>query len=148
MFYRSYLLLILPAFSKQIVKWKENWKNNGQLILMLNGWLYGDGVWGGQNILPYMIIDPFREIWEYIREISGDSQGKKMCQSMGSQLAFPLVQFYGTGTVWSVLQSESHIYSNKTTCCQNNPAKSLVWMPLHQFQYLYRLKNNKWLQFK
>ena len=39
----------------------------------------------------------------------------------------------------SVLHLESHICSIKSTCCQNNPAKSLFflsWMHLHQFQYL------------
>ena len=30
----------------------------------------------------------------------------------------------------------SHIYSIKPNCCQNNPAKSLLWLHLHQFQYL------------
>ena len=34
---------------------------------------------GGQNILPYIIdlLGPFREIWEYARKLSGNSQGKK-----------------------------------------------------------------------
>ena len=70
-----------------------------------------DVVWGGQNILPYIIdlLGPFREIWEYTREFSG----KKMCQSVGILLEFTLVQFYGAGMVWSVLQLVSHIYSNK-----------------------------------
>ena len=42
------------------------------------GWPYGDGGWGGQNILPNIIdlLGPFREIWEYTREISGNSHGK------------------------------------------------------------------------
>ena len=41
------------------------------------GWLYGHGVWGVQNILPYIIdlLGPFSEIWEYAREIAGKSQG-------------------------------------------------------------------------
>ena len=34
MFYRSYLLQILPEFSKWIVKWKENWK---KLLILING---------------------------------------------------------------------------------------------------------------
>ena len=55
------------------------------------GWLDGDGVWGDLNILPYIILGPFREIWEYVRE--------KLCQSVGTLLAFPLLQFYGAGTV-------------------------------------------------
>ena len=37
--------------------------------------------------------------------------GKKSCQSSGILLALPLVQLYGAGTVWSVLQLVSHIYS-------------------------------------
>ena len=48
----------------------------------------------------------------------GTSQGilsEKMCQSVGILLAFPLVQLYGAGTVWSVLHLVSHIYSNKTS---------------------------------
>ena len=59
-----------------------------------------------------------------------------MCQSAGTLLAFPLVRFYGARTVWSVLQLLSHIYSMQSTCCQNNPAKSLLWMRLRHFQYL------------
>ena len=39
---------------------------------------------------------------------------EKLCQSVGTLLAFPLVQFYGAGTVWSLLQV-SHIYVNKPT---------------------------------
>ena len=33
---------------------------------------------GGQNILPYIIdlLGPFRQIWEYARKLSGNSQGK------------------------------------------------------------------------
>ena len=38
-----------------------------------------------------------------------------MCQSVGNLSAFPLVQFYGSGTVLSLLQLESHIYVNKPT---------------------------------
>ena len=74
-----------------------------------------DGVWGGQNILPQIIdlLDPFREIWECAREFPG----KKLCQSVGTLLEFPLVQFYGAWTVWSVLQLVSHIYNNKPTFC-------------------------------
>ena len=120
MFYRSYLLQILHAFSKEL----NERKTEKQRIVDSDGkwrpcWLYGDGMWGGQNILPYIIdlLGPFREIWEYAREISGNSQGEKMCQSVGILLEFPLVQFYGAGTVWSVLQLVSHIYSNKPNCC-------------------------------
>ena len=29
------------------------------------------------------------------------------------------------------------IYIIKPTCCQNNPAESILWMHLHQFQYLF-----------
>ena len=80
MFYWSYLSLILLAFSKMIAKWKKIEK---QRIVDFDGkWrpdrLYGDGVWGGQNILPYIILGPFREIWEYVREISGNSQGENV----------------------------------------------------------------------
>ena len=92
-------------------------------------WLSGDGVWGGHNILPYMTLGPFREI-------SGNSQNKKMRQSMGTLLLFPLVEYYGSGTMWSLLQLVFHIYNIKPTCSQNNPAKSLLWVRLHQFQYL------------
>ena len=31
---------------------------------------------GGQNISPCIMLGPVREIWEYLREISGNSQGK------------------------------------------------------------------------
>ena len=65
--------------------------------------------------------------------------GTKDITRRSPKLAFPLVQFYGAVTVWSMLQSASHIYSNKPTCCQNNPTKSLLWMHLHLFQYLYHL---------
>ena len=35
---------------------------------------------GGQNILQYIIdrLGPFREIWEYARKLSGNSQGKNV----------------------------------------------------------------------
>ena len=35
---------------------------------------------GGQNILPIIIdlLGPFREIWEYARKLSGNSQGKNV----------------------------------------------------------------------
>ena len=36
------------------------------------------GVWRAQNILPCIILGPFREIREYVGEISGNSQGKKI----------------------------------------------------------------------
>ena len=42
----------------------------------------------------------------------------------------------GARRVWSVLQLVSHIYTIKPASCQNNPAKSLLWMRLHHFQYL------------
>ena len=80
MLYRSYLLQILPAFSKWIVKWKENRKTKDswfwwwmQTGLAIWGW-----GWGCQNIWPYIIdlLGPFRKIWEYAREISGNSRGK------------------------------------------------------------------------
>ena len=110
----------LHAFSKEL----NERKTEKQRIVDSDGkwrpcWLYGDGVWGGQNISPYIIdlLGPFREIWEYAREISGNSQGEKMCQSVGILSEFPLVQFYGAGTVWSVLQLVSHIHSNKPNCC-------------------------------
>ena len=48
---------------------------------------------------------------------------------------------HGTGTVWSVLPLLSHIYRIKPTCCQYNPAKSLLWMRLQQCQYLWRLES-------
>ena len=37
----------------------------------------GLAIWGGQNILPYIIglLGPFRKIWEYAKEISGNSLG-------------------------------------------------------------------------
>ena len=38
--------------------------------------------------------------------------------------------------MWSVLQLISYIYRIKPTSCQNNQVKSLLWMHLHQFQYL------------
>ena len=37
---------------------------------------------------------------------------KKLCQSVGTLLAFSLEQFYSAGTVWSLLQLVSHIYGN------------------------------------
>ena len=61
------------------------------------------------------ILGPFREIWEYTREISGNSQGKIVPECgnvVRILLEFPLAQFYSAGTVWSVLQLVSHIYSN------------------------------------
>ena len=80
MLYISYLLQILPAFSKWIVKWKETEK---QRIVDFDGkckpgLLYGGWGWGCQNIWPYIIdlLGPFRKIWEYAREVSGNSQGK------------------------------------------------------------------------
>ena len=48
MFYRSYLLQILPAFSKWIVKWKEN-RKKGWLILMVNGGRTGYMGMGGEE---------------------------------------------------------------------------------------------------
>ena len=59
------------------------------------------------------LLGPFREIWEYAKEFSGE----KMCQSVGILLESTFVQFYGAGMVSSVLQLVSHIYSNKPTCC-------------------------------
>ena len=49
-----------------------------------------DVVWGDQIFLPYIIdlLGPFREIWEYAREFSGE----KMCQSVGILVEFTLVQ--------------------------------------------------------
>ena len=137
MFYKSYLLPVLTGILKinRKMKGKMKTKDNYFYGKWRPGWQYGDGVRGGQNILLYIILGPFREIWEYIREILGNSQGK-MFQSVGAILASPLVQFHGAVTVWSVLQLVSHIYSIKPTCCQNNPAKSLLWTHLHQFQYL------------
>ena len=58
----------------------------------------------------------------------------------GATLAWtPLtqLQFYGAGTVWFVLQLVSRMYSIKPTCCQNIPPKSVIWMHLHEYQYLY-----------
>ena len=105
------------------------------------GWLFGDGVWGPRrlNILPYIIdlLGPFREIWEYARKLSGNSQEKK-CARVWKPSSFPLVPFYGARTVLSVLQLVSHIYSIKPNSCWNNPAKSFLWMHLHQFQYLLK----------
>ena len=79
MFYRSYLLQILPAFSKWIVKWKESRKTKDSWFR----WQMEAGlaIWGGQNILPYIIgllglLGPFSKIWEYAKEISGNSQGQ------------------------------------------------------------------------
>ena len=43
------------------------------------------------------------------------------------------------GNVWYVLQLISHIYSIKPIFCQNNPAKSLLWMHLHHFPNPYIL---------
>ena len=69
MFHRSYLLQIMPAFSKWIVKWKENKKTKDSWFWwsMRPDWLHGDGGWGGQNILPY-IIDLLD-----LREFSGEN---------------------------------------------------------------------------
>ena len=76
MFYRSYLLQILPAFSKWIFKWKESRKTKDSWFR----WQMEAGlaIWGGQNILPYIIglLGTFRKIWEYAKEISGNSQGQ------------------------------------------------------------------------
>ena len=52
------------------------------------------------------------------------------------ELVFGLVQFYGASTMWSVSQT----CSIKPTCCQNDLAKSHLWMHLHQFQYLLPVK--------
>ena len=45
------------------------------------GRLYGDGMWEGPGsrpkYLPYIILGPFREIWEYVREISGNYRWTK-----------------------------------------------------------------------
>ena len=73
---------------------------------------------GGQNILSYIIdlLGPFREIWEYARKLSGNSQEKK-CASVWKPSSFPLVRFYGAWTVLSVLQLVSHIYSIKPNSC-------------------------------
>ena len=40
--------------------------------------------------------------------------------------------------LWQTVLVEpvSHIYFIKPTCCQNNPTESILWMHLHQFQYL------------
>ena len=65
MFYRSYLLQILPAFSKWIIKWKESRKTKDSWFQwQMEG---GLAIWGGQNILPYIIgllglLGPFRKI--------------------------------------------------------------------------------------
>ena len=66
--------------------------------------------WGVRR--PYIIdLLDMRICQGNIREFSGE----KMCQSVGNLSAFPLVQFYGAGTVLSLLQLESHIYVNKPT---------------------------------
>ena len=51
--------------------------------------------------------------------------GEKLCQSVGILPEFPLVQFYGAGTVWSVLPLLSHIYSNKNQLAVKITRRSL-----------------------
>ena len=57
--------------------------------------------WGGQNILPYIIdlLGPFREIWEYAKEISGNYQGKKIVR------------------VWESLSYSSMVHVVRATIC-------------------------------
>ena len=69
-----------------------------------------------------------------ITYISGDGTTVPRTSLTQILLAFLFVQFYGAGTVWSLLQLVSHIYGVKPTFCQNNPAQYLLWMHLHQFQ--------------
>ena len=88
--------------------------NGGRAVYLGTG--YEDQ--GGQNILPYIIdlLGPFREIWEYARKLSGNSQGKKRAR-VWKPSSFPLVPFYGARTALSMLQLVSHIYSIKPNSC-------------------------------
>ena len=53
-----------------------------------------------------------------------------------TRVSFPYRTVLWCGNNVVMLQLVSHIYSIKPTCYQNNPAKSLLKMHLHQFQYL------------
>ena len=102
MFCTSYFLQILPAFSKLI----NERKTEKQRIVNFDGkwrpdWINGDG---GVRRPNYFAI-----YYRSTRSLQGNMKicqgnlrefsGKKLCESVGILLAFPLVQFYGTGTV-------------------------------------------------
>ena len=125
-----------------MVKWKENWKLR---IINFDGrWRPGRLYWGWDVSRPkYFTIYYTRSLQGNMRICQGNlrnSQGIKCARVWEPCWRSLSYSSIGARTVWPALQLVSHIYSIKPACCQNNPAKYLLWMRLHQFQYLSIIK--------
>ena len=68
----------------------------------------------------------------------GKYQGK-LYQSVGTLLAFSLVQFNSAETVWSLLQLVSHIYGNKPLAIKIIPLDASASIPVLVL-YVFKLR--------